>query len=166
MLPNSRIEAKLDSLQAVALTSPDWNERVAAIIGVGSPGRFWYITHPDEDSPPPEIRYPGIVARLGAIYTATENAELRSLIVRWMSLQAERDQAIDFLMAVAREDRPEDRNREWPVAVAAVDALAQMGTSGRAALQRLQAESRVQDPLVRARLNDLERRGWRLETPD
>jgi hypothetical protein len=65
----------MDSLERVALTTPDLGHRLSAILGIQRLGEVW-----------------------------VENA--RDFILRGMSNQAERGEAIDFLQRIAQETEP------------------------------------------------------------
>lgn len=167
--PASRVNARLDTLERLALTSPKGDERVSATIGVASPGRYWFVANPQTEGPP-EVRYAGIVARLARIYRQADY-RVRSLIVVYMVHQAERAQAAAFLGEVAQEP-PEPASPAPPgVAVVgddtrsplqadAIGALTYMGPEGRAVLERLHVAGTVTEPTARWYLEQLARRGF------
>lgn len=101
--PAAVVNASLDSLEQVALTSDSPDRRSAAVLAISGPGRWWMLT-PGAEEPPSEIRYPGVVARLVRIYRASDEYSLRHSIVRLMPLQAERAAAAAFLEGVATEE--------------------------------------------------------------
>lgn len=155
------MNALLDSLEQVALTAGNPDERRTAVIAVASPGRIWFAAQSRTGAPLPEVRYPGIVDRLARIYRQSEDYGVRSAIVDLMPLQTERPEAIDFLEEVAQESGPEHAGKEWPIPFKAVNALLHMPPEGQAALERLHAADLVRDPWARARLDRLARRGYR-----
>jgi hypothetical protein len=162
VFPQERVNAVLDSLERVALTSNDPDQRVSAVVGVSQPGRFWLYTQPGPEEPPAEIRYPGIVDRLARIYRQSDDYRVKSAIIDMMALQAERAQAVGFLEQVARESQPEDAGRDWPIPLQAVIKLAgYMGAEGRAAVERLHAQNAVRNPSARAHVEGLIRRGFK-----
>lgn len=163
--PPPILNARLDSLEAVALTSPDPNQRFLAVIGIASPGRFWFVAHPQAEVPPVSVRYPGIVDRLVRVYDRSEYRE-RLEIISLMIHQVERSKAVEFLSAVAEEPEPEplqppqgvivvESDTEFPLQVEAVGALTLMGPAGRATLERLHAQGTVREPMAEARLDTL-----------
>ncbi|MGD8869236.1 MAG: hypothetical protein PVI01_16565 [Gemmatimonadales bacterium] len=161
VFPQEFVNAVLDSLERVALTSNDHDQRVTAVLGVSAPGRFWLYTQPGAEEPPAEIRYPGIVDRLARIYRQSDDYWLQLAIIDLMALQAERARAVDFLEQVARESHPEDAGTEWPLPLEAVIRLAEMGAEGRAAVERLHAQNAVRNPSARAHVEGLIRRGFK-----
>lgn len=164
-VPDSVVYARIDSAMNMALNGSTNDERTTGVIGVLSLGQRWYRGHPGrQNQPPPRIRYPGLVDRVETIYEATEDPLLRRFIVRHVRFQSERDQAIQFLMRVARSrTRPSDRRLHLPhdLAHEALQSLVAMGDRGMAALQRLHAEGSVKSGLARIYLEKIKKNGWR-----
>jgi len=161
-----RVNARLDSLERVALANRSFEQRLSATVGIASPGGLWFVAHPGSETPPPEIRYSGIVERLVRIYRRSEYS-VRNAIISLMIHQAERAKAVAFLAEVAQEPAPPPVagvaivDDTWPLPYNAIMRLTHMGPEGRATLQRLQAQGTVREPMARAELEELARRGFR-----
>lgn len=155
--PNSVVQAHLDSMQVVALTSPDVDERAAAIIGILAIGRF-------SEALPGEP-YPGVVQRLRTIYEQEPTYGLRAHIVRWLEFVGERAERLEFLRMVASERRADEDAEDFPVPLLAVGKLARMGAEGRAVLQQLAAQDAVKNPVARVQLKRLQEQGWEPRPP-
>lgn len=163
IVPPALVNTMLDSLERVALTSPEADQRRAAITRISAAG--WTRRGPDSAvSLPP---YPGIVARLARIYRQTDDWSVRHAIMSLIIPQAERAEAVAFLAEVAREP-PAQAPPEGvfldappsPLPAEAVGALTRMGPEGRAALQRLHNEGAVREPTARVYLDRLAQQGF------
>lgn len=159
------MNAKLDTLELLVVSSDSCNRRRSTLIAIGGAG--WMRNEADAPPPPP---YPGIVARLARIYRQTTDCSLRATVITLMIQQAEREEAVAFLALVAQEPAPAlpqptppgvvlgDDNP--PVQTLAIGALSSMDQPGEAALRRLQAEGTVREPMAREELERLARRGF------
>ena len=169
--PPAAVNAMLDSLERVALTSSNPDERARAVLAISGPGRLW-ISAPGANHTPPGVRYPGIVDRLARIYLQSGKSSIRDVIVYWMLPQAERAEAAAFLAEVASQEAerspptppgvlPVGHDTAFPLPYRAIDALTHMGPEGRAALERLQAQGTVREPSARVYLDQLAGQGFR-----
>lgn len=165
------VNARLDSLEQIALTSNNPEARSAAVLAISAPGRWWQRTQDDQKTPPTAVRYPGIVARLARIYRQSDDYGVRYSIISLMMPQAERAEAVSFLEEVVEEPGPDPvqprpgaavvaNDAVFPLAYEAVGALTRMGPQGRAALQRLYVSGTVREPMARALLEKLARQGF------
>ena len=165
------VNARLDSLEQVALTSDNGDRRWQAALAISGFGRRWMLTQRDVTAPPPQVLYPGIVDRLARIYRQVDVYSVRDLIIGMMIHQAERAEGATFLAEMAQEP-PEPAppaipdvgiiwDDRWPLQFNAINTLTYMGAEGRAVLQRLYAEGTLQHPAARRRLEELARQGFR-----
>lgn len=169
------VNARVDSLVQVALTSAD--RRSQAVLGIAKFGEWWMLTQRDVTAPPPEVRYPGIVARLARIYRQTDDYSVRGLIMGFMIHQAERTEAVAFLAEVAKQpaDPPPPAppgvglvwdDTRFPLQYHAIGTLTYLGPEGRAALERLHAEGTVREPTARVYLDTLANHGFQVTPRD
>ena len=163
-LPLAAMNAKLDSLEHLALTSDNPDQRRSAVSAISGAG--WLRSA--LDAPPPPPPYSGIVARLARIYRQSDDYWVRWSINSLMVPQAERAEAVAFLEQVAQEPlvqpAPGDTvsvDAPTPLTSGALGALTLMEAEGRAALQRLYAQGTVRQPMARAYLEQLARQGFR-----
>lgn len=160
-VPDSVLHARIDSFQNMALTAPTQGGRLTGVIGVMSPGKVWYFSHPERrNRPPAHIPVRGLVDRVEAIYDQTDDPVLRKHIVKMVRFQSERGEAIEFLRDVARSP-PRAADRGIDLAHLAVVGLSVMGDRGIAALHRLDAEGSVKSGLARVRIERVKKNGWR-----
>jgi len=150
------VAARQDSLERVAITSTDPNQRSSAIIRISAPGRAWYHVQ-GKDTTDPTVTYPGIVAGLKRVYDAVGPRD-REVVVSLLSLQAERGEAVAFLTEVAT--RNTEMGEVAPLALVAVSALSRMGSEGAAALRQIHSTGDHATWLTR-HLEDLARTGYR-----
>lgn len=160
-LPPAVVNAQLDSLERIVLTSPDADERRSAVTRISAPG--WM-----RSGQPTEVRYPGVVARLARLYQQTNDYWTRYSIIRLLIPQVERAEAAALLERIAQEPGPppappgvalvEDK---WSLQEHAIGALNHLGTEGEAILRRLHARGAVQERTARAALERLAREGFR-----
>lgn len=155
--PNSVMQVKLDSMMAIALAAPAFDDRSAAIIGILRVGAVSAML--------PGEPYPGVVRRLRAIYEREPSHVLRASIVRRLDELAERPEKLEFLRMVAAERRADEDELDFPVPLIAVEKLARMGPDGWAILQELAAEDALKNPIARVRLRKLQEQGWELKPP-
>lgn len=157
------MNAKLDSVEALALTCEKSDVQLARISAISVSG--WTRSGPDAPPPPPP--YPGIVARLANVYRQCQEYWVRWAIVSSMPAQAEQREAIAFLAQVAQETRPPETgglladDAGLPLPYEALGILSRLGFGGRAALQRLHAEGTVRHPAARRRLEGMAAQGFR-----
>jgi hypothetical protein len=165
-LPAATVNATLDSLERVALSSKDPAQRRSAVLRISAYG--WLTMEARRGTTPIEVRYPGVVDRLARIYHEIDGYWMRSAIIPMMMPQAERVEAASFLEQVAQE--PEDRpaplpvvvvDDNWPLQSLAVGALPYIGVEGEAALRRLYAAGTVTEATARAELEQFAKRGFR-----
>lgn len=150
---NSEMQVILDSLQQVALTSPDLHERREAVLKIKSAGS---LSRASED-----IEYTGVVRRLRAIYTQERTPRLRDLIVRILHYLDDDSEKRAFLRMVATETERVSSGKElYSLPQLAVGMLSHMGPEGRAVLQELDATNAVKNPRARAKLRELKANGW------
>lgn len=161
-LPPSIVNAQLDSLEKVALTSLNPDERRAAVTRLSAPG--W--TRSDRELS--EVRYPGVVARLARVYRQSNDYWTRYSIIRLLMPQVERADAVAFLEGIAQEPGPPPAppgvalvDDKWSLQELAVGALTHMGDQGEASLRRLHAGGTVREVTARATLDRLARRGFK-----
>lgn len=147
--PPAVYDAAVNGLERLALTSNDDRVRTAAVMALVNMGN---------GAADPPIA--GTVDRLSSIFWQSNDKGLRASILRVMCCQAERAQAVEFLKAAAREDRPEDRGSHWPPAHWALSTLALMGPDGQAALASLYAEDSVKNPVARAYMEYLSKHSF------
>jgi len=161
VVDHGAVNARLDSLERVALASDDEERRIDAIIGVGNTGLTSSYEQLCAEAVPPEVRHPGVVARLAALYDRHDDDRARNLIITLMIGQAERSEAVAFLeQLVRRQVPPEEREAALRHARNAIRSLTRMGSPGRAGLQHLHAGGGVRDPTVRAHLEELAKGGF------
>jgi hypothetical protein len=169
-LPPSVVNAQLDSLERVALTSSSPDERRAAITRISAPG--WMRS--DQVEGRPAVRYPGIVARLARIYRQSDDYWTRYSIIRLLIPQVERADAVAFLEEVAQEPGAEPATPpdvaliedKWSLQALAIGALTRVGPDGEASLRRLHGAGTVRERTARAELEHLASRGFRTSTED
>jgi len=166
-LPATAVNARLDSLEQVALSSGSREQRLAAVARISAPG--WLTMGARKGSAPIEVRYQGIVDRLVRIYQRNDDYWMRYSVIAMMIPQAERAEAAAFLEEVAEGpgEQPvpppgvvlvEDRSSLQSLAVG---ALTYLGAEGEAALRRLHAAGTVREALARAELERLASAGFR-----
>ncbi len=152
------VAARQDSLLRLIVGATDRNNMTLWILGIAQPGAAWHSMN-GMDVPPPEIKYPGIVARLQQAYPYVGPIR-QPLIVSFLAPQAERAEAIAFLRELAQgEDGGPEYER--PVPLVAVAALSRMGAEGAAELQRLHAAGVVTEVMAKVQLEHLARTGYR-----
>lgn len=155
------VDARLDSLEQIALTADDPEQRIDAVVRVGNAGLDG-VAEACKEITPPDVRHPGVVARLASLYGQLDDDRPRNLIITLMMGQSERTDAVAFLERLARDPvRPERRDEEARRLRQLLNALSRMGPQGRAALERLHAEGAVQEPAGRRYLDQLAKRGFR-----
>jgi hypothetical protein len=166
-LPPSVVNTQLDSLEKVALTSGSPDARRAAVTRISAPG--WIRSDQPEGPVSPEVRYPGIVARLVRIYQQSDDYWMRYSIIRLLIPQVERAHAIAFLEQVAQEPGTEPAappdvaliEDKWSLQALAIGALTRIGPEGEASLRRLHAAGTVRERTARTQLERLAARGFR-----
>lgn len=166
-LPPSAVNAKLDSLERIALTSRNADQRRAAVTRLSAPG--WMRS--DREGPR-EVRYPGVVTRLARVYRQSDDYWTRYSIIRLLIPQVERTQAVGVLEHIAREPGPDTATPpgvaviedKWSLQTLAIGALARMGADGAESLRRLHASGSVQDATARAALAHLAAREFRSDS--
>lgn len=111
----------------------------------------------------PEIVYTGVVRRLARVYGQVNDYWVREVIIRVMTEQAERQEAIAFLEAVALEldSTRRDVGHNLTRPAYALTALTEMGSEGRAGLQRLHAGGGVRERMAHFVLDLMARDGFR-----
>lgn len=124
------LNARLDSLERVILVSDD-ARRIDAVARFGNSGLMSSLEQLCVETTPPDVRIPGIVARLAGLYAQVDDYQARSLIILLMINQAERAEAVSFLERVARGGEGSRLGKR------ALDALSRMGREGETALHRL-----------------------------
>ncbi len=168
----ARVTAFLDSVQRTAGTH-DGAMRAAMIMSHF--GEAWIRKPGDAALPPGPVIYPGIVQRMIRLYRQSPDTAVRGLIIGRMIYQAERAEAVAFLGEVAQEPPEPPRpvpapppgmgivkdDIQFPLQWGAIESLTYMGADGRAALERLQAQGTVREPLARKYLEELARQGFR-----
>lgn len=161
----SRAEANtfMDSVQRTAGTPERAWRAVSVISGFGE---RWMKKPGDAEGSPSSVQYPGVVARLAAIYSQTASRRVRQRVLGAMIHQAERGQAVAFLSNVARQPvdtvvaaSPGDVSMvdhlRFPLQAQAIEALVYMGVEGSAALQQLHSAGSVREPAAKRRLDEL-----------
>lgn len=151
--PVQAVNARLDSLEQIALHTPNPATRASALIRLTEPGIVWALHR----EPAPIVVYPGIVARLQRIYPSADSYS-RGMIVRGLSVQAERSEALTWLRELTRSTDMSDGH--IGIAEEAVEALAKMGPGGEAELRRLHLSGEA-DPGLQKMLDRLARTGYR-----
>lgn len=147
------LDEVMNGLAELAVVHPEFRVRVAAAIHMTALGNRAQAPR----------NAPGVVERARRLYERSDERAVRSALIRWMPWQAEEEAAVAFLEAVARSERsPEEQM--WPEELLAVDALAQMGERGRAALRRLDDGGIIPNDLARQRLDDLRATGYHLDS--
>lgn len=168
----ARVNARLDSLERLALTSGESDERWRATLSISAFGRLWMLTQRDVTAPPAEVRYPGVVRRLAKIYQQSNDRTVRSLIIGDMIRQAERAEAATFLAEVAQEPPPAAvpsppgvalvwDDSQFPQQFDAINTLMYLGREGQAMLRRLHSMGVVREPTARMRLDELARQSFK-----
>lgn len=164
------MNAILDSLERVALTSTEAEVRARAVMTITGAGRLWTAA-PGAGNMPPRVRYPGIVARLARVYRQSNNASLRAMIVYWMPALDERAEAAGLLAEAAAQE-PErvppapsgiavvGNDATFPLPYLAITALTAMGEEGRATLAWLHAQGSVRETMARVYLDTLANHGF------
>lgn len=151
---NSEMQVILDSLMHVALSSPDSDERMEAVLEIRSAGS---LSRMSED-----IEYTGVVRRLRTIYNQEPTPLLRDLIVRSLHYLDHVDEKRAFLRMVATEtERVGSGTELYSLPQLAVDMLSHMGPEGRAVLKELDATDAVKNPRARAELQELKSNRWK-----
>jgi hypothetical protein len=103
----------------------------------------------------------GTMSRLERIYQRTTDPDVRAIVVVSLYDLAERSEAVTFLEPISRQ-QPE--LQDFPLAASrALGTLALMGDQGRAVLKRLHSSGAVRDPDARLELDNLAKRGFRLQ---
>lgn len=151
--PVQAVNARLDSLEQVARHAPNLATRTSALIRIAQPGRVWAY----HGEAAPIVVYPGIVARLRRIYPSVDPYG-RGVIVRGLSVQAERTEALTWLRELTRSTETSDGH--IGIAAEAVEALARMGPAGEEELRRLHLSGEA-DPGTQKMLDRLARTGYR-----
>jgi hypothetical protein len=167
-LPASVVNARLDSLERVVRTASIADTGRAAITKIASVG--WFLS--EQLTPLDKPRYPGVVARLAKIYRQSEADDYwtRYSIIRLLSFQVERREAVALLEQIAQEPYEEPvpppgvafvNDYQFSLQDVAINTLTLTGPEGEASLKRLHAGGKVREPVARARLEHLARRGFR-----
>jgi len=145
--PRPLVDSLLVGLEELALNDPREHVRVLAVSRLSSPG-LRILPKPNS----------GTVGRLLRIYRRSDNPRVRSVILGFMSAQAERREALAFVRAIAIQER-----EDFPNAVheAIRTLVLGMGDEGRAVVRELHEQNLVRDPEERANLAQLARHhGW------
>lgn len=156
----------LDSLETIAVTSPDFRQRLSATVRVAWAGARSPSTPCATGIA--NVRANGVVRRLVEVYRRTQDDELRNYIVERMSIQNECSEAARFLASVAREPGPPRDPLAivvdgWTRQQLAVSYLSGLGSWGVAELRTLYSEGSVREPFARRALEKLAARGFRPE---
>lgn len=151
------VNSRLDAWENIARNGLTLDARASAVTRIGEPGIVWALQH----EPGPVVVYPGIVARLRRVYP-TVPPLVRGQIVQGLSIQAERPEAIAWLLELTKSDETTDGH--IPIAAEAVEALARMGPQGEEALRRLHL-SGAADPALQKMLDVLARTSYRRSPP-
>ncbi len=151
---------RLDSLDHVATSTVSRDERMRAVIKIAID--YGLRT---EGSPPVNR---GIVARLRGIYFRSNDQSLRFSTLGLMLTQAERPEAIAFLMEAAREaptphtgSGPVPRGTSDRLQRQAVGLLTMAGPEGEQALRSLYSQGGVRAPAAQLLLDKLVRSDFR-----
>jgi len=147
------VNARLDSLEQVALHAPNLEARGLALIHTTQLGKVW-ARHGE---PAPIVVYPGIVARLRRIYPSAAPLH-KELIVQSLVPQGERSEAIAFLRELTRSF--DVGSEHIGIAEQAVGMLSMMGPAGEDELRRLHLSGEA-DPVIQKMLDRLARTGYR-----
>lgn len=148
--PARMVSELLSGLERLALESGHPRVRTEAAAISGTAG--------SRNAPNP---MPGTVARLIRLYQRSQDPSVRRLIVFAMPHAAERAAAVAFVRFVALQD-PE--NQDFPGAIGlALGTLETMDEEGRTVLRELHEKQLVKDPLARWDLENLAKRGYRID---
>ncbi|MEW5927754.1 MAG: hypothetical protein AB1941_09730 [Gemmatimonadota bacterium] len=149
--PQTTVDALLDGLEHLALTSADSLIRSAAASKIGMAG--WSSRKPP---------LPGIVARQVRLYRRSSDPMVRARIVSSLTGAAETQAAAAFLRTIALQS---SRRGDFPNApIAAIRALTRLGEDGPATLRELHQSGQVHDREASAFLAQLSKTGYRLRS--
>lgn len=154
---NAEMQVLLDSLQQVALTSPDRSKRKDAILTIQSAG---HVSWKSDD-----VEYTGVVRRLRTIFEQEPDYGLRALIVRSLYSVDEQAEKLQFLRMIATQRAADEDFRDFPTPWRAVIMLSQMGPQGQTVLQELDATDAVRNPRAGAKLQELKANDWKPTGP-
>ena len=168
LAPQRVVDARMDSLEKVALTATDPGQRFSAVVGIRSFGRLWLdqAEAAGDRSRSPHVYYTGVVARLVRIYRQSNDYWTRDMVLRTMSSQAERAEAAEFLREVATgtDSYVPHLGQTVTVPAFALLILQSMGPEGRASLQQLYSDRTVTEHMARTTLDSLARGGFQKPT--
>ena len=132
------VDSALSGLERLALTAKDPLLRHHATTTLFAAGSSTVTSHP----------LPGLVDRARSLYDATSDRVVRILVVRSMSRQAERAEAIAFLKEVIAEGDPLSDGFDQSTTHFAIDTLDVIGEEGREALRELYERGAITRPAV------------------
>jgi hypothetical protein len=151
--PRSTVEAVLDGLVELALTSTDQNVRVGTVSTIAMAGNE---------------RYEGSISTLPwlrRLYTQSQQADIKGTAISGAYYQADKVAVAEFYGMVATDEDAGPYDMSLPAL--ALLKLTGLGEPGRAVLQQLAAEDEVVNPQARMQLHELERNNWKTKSnPD
>jgi hypothetical protein len=147
--PHSTVEAVLDGLVELALTSTDPDVRVATVSTIAMAGNE---------------RYEGSTSTLPwlkRLYTESQHGDIKGTAMNGANYQADKVAVAEFYGMVATDSDPGPY--DVPLPSAAIMSLARLGEPGLAVLQQLAEGDEVQLPHARLQLQELQQRNWKPE---